>query len=213
VASPGADWVFWYLRATTRELGSPAALLDGGYQRRLLAATRGAEIDAEIAWHRDMSKGLSRLQLLLLQVSEACFLSTGVLLAIFLALFTTWAGLRVAIPVAGGGAPSGLGAWEERLWHFLAGARPFVTVLATLLPAAGGAIAGLRLAAGFERGAERSGQAASLLRALKSDYAAASERLELDKTATTLLETARAQAETIDACRKLYGRRRLTLPV
>ncbi len=208
-----ADWVLWYLRATIRELGSPSALLDGPYQHKLLVATERTEVDGEIARHRDNSSRLGRLHLTLLHVGEACFLSAIALLTIFLLLFISWLGLRFTISLGSGIALAKLAIWEGRLWQFLAATGPFVTLLAALLPAAGAILAGIRVAAGFERIAERSRQAVGSLRGLKTDFAIARQCLELDKTAVTLLETADLQAGSIGAGPLLYGRERLTLPV
>ncbi|HEX8165111.1 MAG TPA: DUF4231 domain-containing protein [Beijerinckiaceae bacterium] len=48
-ARPGAGWVLWYLRATMRELGPPAGVLDESYQRRAIRAVEVAEVDDQIA--------------------------------------------------------------------------------------------------------------------------------------------------------------------
>jgi hypothetical protein len=133
-------------------------------------------------------------------------------LSIFLALFAGWVALRFVVPWAIGGVPSQL-ASEARLWQLLWGAKPFLALLVALLPAAGAILSGLRHAAGYERVADRSVRIAAPLQALRTDYAIARERLDLDGTAVTLLDTAKAQAEMIGACRSLYGGKRLTLPV
>jgi hypothetical protein len=207
------DWVVWYLRATVRELGSPRALLDAKYQMALLSAVEKTEVDQGIAWHRDNAKRLDSLQLTLLHVAEACFLGAAALLGISLALFVGWLGLRLATPLAQGDASAGFISWDERLRHFFLASRPFLIFAAALLPCLGAVVAAIRLVGRFERAADRSVQALAALQGLKTDYAVARERLEHDKTAVTLLDTARIEAETVDACRALYGRRRLTLPV
>jgi hypothetical protein len=212
-ASGMGDWVFWYLRATIRELGLPRALLDATYQRELLRAAQSLEIDAGIDWHRHNRQRLDRWQLTLLHIAEACFLATAAILGIFLVLFLGWLGLHLATPVVQGDASAGVISWGDRLSRFLTASKPWMSLFAIVLPCAGAAIAGLRLVARFERTSDRAAKAEALLLGMKTEYAIARDHPELDKTAATLLDTARLEAELIDASRSLYGRKRLTLPV
>ncbi|SEE11015.1 hypothetical protein SAMN05444161_4876 [Rhizobiales bacterium GAS191] len=208
----GSEWVLWYLRATIRELGCPNALLDASYQRQVLRATEHAEIDGQIAWHGDNSRRLTHLHHQLLHIGDYCFAATAALLFLFMLGFVGWLGLRFGIEwVTGVQTPRFL----ERakcVRQILHGAKPFLIVLAALLPAIGAAVSGIRFTGDFEGYADRSTQTASELDDLKSGYEREIERLELDKTATILIETARVMSEDIDGWQSLYTRKRLALP-
>ncbi|MFI5016133.1 MAG: DUF4231 domain-containing protein [Hyphomicrobiales bacterium] len=206
----GAEWVLWYLRATIRELGCPSAPVDSTYQRQVLRATERAEIDEQVAWHRKNSEHLRELHHRLLHIGDACFVMTGALLAAFFLGFLGWLALRFGFPSALGSPRAA--PWSERLSDLLVGAKPYLTVLSALLPAIGASVSGIRFTGDFDGYAERSAQTAAQLQDLKSDYALALERLEFDRTAVALVDTARVMAEDIVGWQMLYSRKRLTLP-
>jgi hypothetical protein len=194
-----APWMLWYARATMREIGLPAALLNGRYQLALLAATFKEEIDGphgQIAYNRHNIECAHEVDHFLHRLGIGCFVLTSVILTIFLALF--WLDRMVAA------AP---------IETFLFTAKPFLTFLSAGLPALGAAVAGIRIHGDFEESANRSARTLDQLAGLSDDYArAAKGDASLDDTADLLIATARVLSEDITAWQDLYGRKRLTLP-
>jgi hypothetical protein len=194
-----APWMLWYLRATMREIGLPAALLDGSYRQALLAATFKDEIDGphgQLAYNRHNIERAHEVDHFLHRLGIGCFVLTSMILTIFLALF----GLdRMAAT-----AP---------IEALLFAAKPFLTFLSAGLPALGAAVAGIRVHGDFEESGNRSARTLDQLAGLSDDYArTAKGDASLDDSAELLIATARVLSEDIAAWQDLYGRKRLTLP-
>jgi len=194
-----APWMLWYVRSTMREIGLPAAVLDGGYRQALLATTFKEEIEGphgQLAYNRHNIEVAHQIDHFLHRLGIGCFVLTSVILAIFLALF----GLDRAIASA-------------PIETLLLAAKPFVTFLSAGLPALGAAVAGIRVHGDFEASSKRSARTLDQLAGLSDDYARTTKGdADLDATAELLITTARVLSEDIAAWQDLYGRKRLTLP-
>jgi len=194
-----APWMLWYARATMREIGLPAALLDGSYQQALLTATFMDEIDGpqgQLSYNRHNIERAHEVDHFLHRLGIGCFVLTSMVLIIFLALF----GLDRMTATA-------------PIETFLYMAKPFLTFLSAGLPALGAAVAGIRVHGDFEASAKRSARTLDQLAELSDDYArAATGDTGLEDTADLLIATARVLSEDIAAWQDLYGRKRLTLP-
>jgi hypothetical protein len=191
-----APWMLWYVRSTMREIGLPAALLDGSYRQTLLAATFKEEIEGQRAYNRQNIERAHEVDHFLHRLGIGCFVLTSMILTVFLALF----GLdRMAAT-----AP---------IEALLFAAKPFLTFLSAGLPALGAAVAGIRVHGDFEESANRSARTLDQLAGLSDDYArTAKGDASLDDSAELLIATARVLSEDIAAWQDLYGRKRLTLP-
>jgi hypothetical protein len=194
-----APWMLWYARATMREIGLPAACLNGRYRQALLAATFKEEIDGphgQLAYNRHNIERAHEVDHFLHRLGIGCFVLTSMILTIFLALF----GLDRMVATS-------------PIETFLFAAKPFLTFLSAGLPALGAAVAGIRVHGDFEESANRSARTLDQLAGLSDDYARATEGdASLDDTAELLIATARVLSEDIAAWQDLYGRKRLTLP-
>jgi hypothetical protein len=194
-----APWMLWYMRATMREIGLPAALLDGRYRQALLTATYNEEIDGphgQLAYNRHNIKRAQEVDLFLHRIGIGCFVLTSLILTIFLALFAL--DRMVA---------------TTSIETLVFAAKPFLTFLGAGLPALGAAVAGIRAHGGFEESAKRSARTLDQLAGLSDDYARnAKGDASLEDTAELLIATARILSEDIAAWQDLYGRKRLTLP-
>jgi len=192
-------WMLWYVRATMREIGLPAALLDGGYQQTLLSATFKDEVEGpqgQLSYNRHNIERAHEVDHFLHQLGTGCFVLTSMVLIIFLALF----GLDRMTTTA-------------PIEAFLYMGKPFLTFLSAGLPALGAAVAGIRIHGDFEATAKRSARTLDQLAELSGDYArTARGRASLDDTADLLIATARVLSEDIAAWQDLYGRKRLSLP-
>jgi len=192
-------WMLWYVRATMREIGLPAALLGGPYRQALLAATFNEEIDGphgQLAYNRHNIERAHEVDHFLHRLGIGCFVLTSMILTIFLALF----GLDRIVATTS-------------IKGLLFAAKPFLTFLGAGLPALGAAVAGIRVHGGFEESANRSARTLDQLAGLSDDYArTAKGDASLDDTAELLIATARILSEDIAAWQDLYGRKRLTLP-
>jgi hypothetical protein len=194
-----APWMLWYARSTMREIGLPAALLDGSYRQTLLAATFKEEIDGphgQLAYNRHNIERAHEVDHFLHRLGIGCFVLTSMILIIFLALF----GLDRMVATA-------------PIETLLLAAKPFLTFLTAGLPALGAAVAGIRVHGDFKESANRSARTLDQLAGLSDDYArTAKGDASLDDTAELLIATARVLSEDIAAWQDLYGRKRLTLP-
>jgi hypothetical protein len=194
-----APWMLWYVRATMREIGLPAAHLDGSYRQALLAATFKDEIDGphgQLAYNRHNIERAHEVDHFLHRLGIGCFVLTSMVLTIFLALF----GLDCVVATA-------------PIEMLLFAAKPFLTFLSAGLPALGAAVAGIRVHGDFEESANRSARTLDQLAGLSDDYARATKRsASLDEATELLIATARVLSEDIAAWQDLYGRKRLTLP-
>jgi len=192
-------WMLWYVRATMREIGLPAALLDSGYQQTLLSATFKDEIDGpqgQLSYNRHNIERAHEVDHFLHRLGIGCFVLTSMVLIIFLALFELDR-MTATAPIEA----------------FLYMAKPFLTFLSAGLPALGAAVAGIRIHGDFEATAKRSARTLDQLAELSGDYSrTARGRASLDDTADLLIATARVLSEDIAAWQDLYGRKRLSLP-
>ncbi len=192
-------WMFWYIRATMREVGLPSAKLDGAYQRGILKATHQDEIEGphgQLAYHTHNIENAHHIDHFLHILGIGCFIVTSAILIAFLLLF----GLDRAVGI-------------PLLEKILLGVKPFVTFLSAGLPALGAAVAGIRVHGDFEASSERSHRMLDLLAGLTDEYAQAQTRPpHLDDTGELLIVTARVMSEDLAAWQDLYGRKRLALP-
>jgi hypothetical protein len=187
------SWVVWYLRATMREIGLPAATLDATYQWRLLDATLKHDIMEQLAYHASNREVSKRIDNFLHYLGIACFLTTLIALSIFFVSFLL----------------SGIGQLDALRNDMLS----FIPFLSAGFPALGAAIAGIRALGEFEASKERSVHMLSLLSGLRDEYTSAKNReMDLNETAEMLVSTARVMSEDLAAWQALYGRKRLSLP-
>jgi hypothetical protein len=191
-----APWMLWYVRSTMREIGLPAALLDGSYRQALLAATFKEEIEGQLAYNRHNIERAHEVDHFLHRLGIGCFVLTSMILTLFLALF----GLdRMAATAL--------------IEPLLFAAKPFLTFMSAGLPALGAAVAGIQVHGDFEESANRSARTLDQLAGLSDDYTrTARSDASLGDTAELLIATARVLSEDIAAWQDLYGRKRLTLP-
>src|SRR5262249_47418612 len=152
-------WMLWYIRATMREIGLPAATFDDRYQERMLGATLADEIagpNGQLAYHAANRESARKIDHVLHRLGIACFVVTSIILLVYLVLF----GLDLAFAAT-------------PLETVLLAAKPFLTFASAGLPALGAAVAGIRVHGDFEGSMERSARMVGELERLKEDYAKA----------------------------------------
>jgi hypothetical protein len=195
----GADqpWTIWYIRATLREVGLPNATLDRSYQRPLLQAVLRHEVREQRHWHEANADAMEKVDHALHHWADRCFhytfgaLGLGLVFLVFIIL---------VLP------PS-----QEH--DLLKLAKPLLLLFAAGLPALGAALTGIKMQGEFEEAKQRSDEMIAELHALESTYLTQLERPpQLERTAETLIETARILSEDVAAWQQLYGRKRLSLP-
>jgi hypothetical protein len=197
-------WMLWYIRATMREIGLPAATLDAGYQSKILHATLTHEIDRQIDYHRDTAASARKIAHFLHTFGDRCFIFTFWMLLLFLAFYAA------EVVSAHFTATHGVAMWIE---HALRGAKPWMIFAAAGLPALGAALAGIRVQGDFDGSKERSAHMVEALISLEAGYqTAVKEGVKLGDTADLLISAARVMSEDLAAWQELYGRKRLTLP-
>ncbi|WP_051661163.1 hypothetical protein [Bosea sp. 117] len=195
LTNAGTEWVVWYVRATSRELGVPGAVFDADYQRRALTATWDTEVKEQIDYNLRNAHELSHLRHRLHLWGDICFFGTAGVLTIFLLVF----GFDHLLPGTG-------------VADLLYAVKPYVSFAAAFLPALGAAFASINFTGDFEGFARRSAQTAHGLEELEADYRHALEELDLETTSDTLVATARIMTEDISFWQSLYSHKRLTLP-
>jgi len=197
-------WMLWYIRATMREIGLPAATLDAEYQSKILNATLTHEIEGQIKYHHDTSASAGKIDHFLHTSGEHCFIFTFWMLLLFLAFYAAEVVFEHVM------AKHEVAVWIE---HALHGAKPWMILAAAGLPALGAAFAGIRVQGDFDGSKERSTHMKEALTSLKADYqTTVSEGVKLGDTADLLITAARVMSEDLAAWQELYGRKRLTLP-
>jgi hypothetical protein len=202
----GSSWMFWYIRATMREIGLPTATLSGTYQWRLLNAALKHEIDEQISYHRGNEQSARRIDHAVHLFGTGCFIVTFGILAYFLICYL----LEYKF-----GSLSELVQHHPHTWMgasilFL---KPWITFWTAGLPALGAALAGIRVQGEFRVSAETSAHTANALWGLKEDFVKAMSReIDLHETVEMLISAARTMSEDIAAWQELYGRKRLVLP-
>jgi hypothetical protein len=197
-------WMLWYIRATMREIGLPAATLDAAYQSKILNATLTHEIEGQIDYHRDTAASAGKIDHFLHTFGDRCFIFTFWMLVLFLAFY--------AAEVVSGHvmAKQEVAAWIDYALH---GAKPWMILAAAGLPALGAAFFGIRVQGDFDGSKERSAHMTEALTSLKAGYqTAVREGVKLGDTADLLIAAARIMSEDLAAWQELYGRKRLTLP-
>ena len=215
-AGESAWWV-WYLRATARELGLPRGELDGNYQRGLLSAVRRFEVQGQIAYHERTAAREEATDHAIHTWGKVLFWTT---LAVLAGALFVYAGAFVSalwmvapdFPVLSefpvllhDHAPAWFPWFEEHV-------KPWVSLLAAVLPSVGAALEGIRFTADFSSKAKRSLNAAKDLERIEGELLAGMERPEFDRTRKLLIEVSGIMAEDLGAFLSLYGRKPLTLP-
>jgi hypothetical protein len=194
--------MLWYLRATMREVGLPAAVIDRNYQWRVLNTTLKHEIDEQYRYHDGNSKSAHKIDHLLHLLGVGCFVITAIVLFLFLI------GYGVEYSMRGPAASA-----AETHESFLGFLKSTTFLLSAGLPALGAALAGIRVHGDFEGSKERSIKMMEILGALRRSCGELMDRENnLDLTANMLLNAARVMSEDVSAWQELYGRKRLTLP-
>jgi hypothetical protein len=190
-------WTIWYIRATLREVGLPGALLDRSYQRSLLQSVLRREVRDQRHWHESNANAMEKVDHSLHHWADRCFhwtfaaLCIGVIVLVFTILL---------LP-------------EHEEHYVLKLVKPWLLLFAAGLPSLGAALTGIRVQGEFDDYKERSEHMIAELNALEAAYEAQlRHQPQLDRTAETLIETARVLSEDIAAWQELYGRKRLNLP-
>jgi len=197
-------WMLWYIRATMREIGLPAATLDAAYQSKILNATVTHEIDGQIKYHHDTSKSVGRVDHFLHNFGERCFIFTFWMLVLFLVIYSA------EIISEHFTATHAVATWID---HALHSAKPWMILAGAGLPALGAALHGISVQGDFDGAKERSTRTEEALTSLKAGYQAAmTAGSNLNDTADLLISAARIMSEDLAAWQELYGRKRLTLP-
>jgi hypothetical protein len=209
--SPSA-WFLWYLRATIRELGIPSAVLDGAYQRTHLAAVEKNVVLDQMNYHEENSTILLRMHRLLYNIGEYCFLTTLVMLFLYLIihfgiLFDFYWN---SIPIMTNKFATSDIAKQQGI--FLNKLEDWVIFLVAGLPAISAAMAGIRETGDFEGSAQRSTKTLLELREIIHEFDSAKRKLRLSSTGGVLLSTARVLTADLAAWQTIYGRKRLNLP-
>lgn len=205
-------WASWYLRSTSRELGLPFCDLGRSYQRRALIATRKTEVTEQIDFNERNSEALENLNHRLHFWGDLFFYTvTAILLSYFLTWIIAAAALPLPVSEHGGGHETVCDV-AHPMWCLLHAVKPWLVIVAALLPAMGAATAGVRFTGDFEGFAERSGRTLERLRGLSSQYERAEERLAFDSTMETFALTAEAMRDDLSGWTELYARKRLSLP-
>jgi len=135
-ATPGEAWVAWYVRASLREIVPPDARLDAEALRKVLMTARDCEIDSQIAYHRQNSEQMQRLEHRLELIAQLLFLCTFLSGALFLAFYAVHTVKS-----------------DNHLAHDV---KPWVTFLGGTLPVLGAAIFGIRATGDFRSSARQS---------------------------------------------------------
>jgi hypothetical protein len=197
------SWMAWYFRATVREIGLPAATLDGTYQWHVLEATLEEEIggaEGQLAYHRANRDSARRLDHVLHRAGLCLF---GITVFALLGFILGYA----FDPVYAWATQS-----EGPLKNALDAAKPLLVVVTVGLSSLGAALAGIRVHGDFEGSAERSAHMVDHLEVHKHDYLnLTAHNANLDATGEILIRTARIMSEDLAAWKDLYGRKRLTL--
>ena len=195
-----SPWVLWYLRATMREIGLPAAVIDGAFGWRLLNATLTDEIRGQFGYHNANSTSAHRVDRMLHGLGMLCFSFTFLVLMVFAVGYTymLWTGVAA----------------QEASWppwiHWL---KLHMIFVSAGLPALGAALAGIRVHGDFEGSKGRSDAMLNTLKVLELDcQRAMSQTINLDETASLLLRAAREMSVDVHAFQELHGRKRLVLP-
>jgi hypothetical protein len=197
-------WMLWYIRATMREIGLPAATLDAAYQSKILKATVTHEIEEQIKYHHDTSESVGKIDHFLCTSGELCFFITFGMLILFLVVYGTEVVSEHIM------AKHQVAAWIE---HTLHGAKPWMILAAAGLPALGAAFFGIRVQGDFDGSKDRSTRMTEALTSLKAGYQTAMRNgAKLGITADLLIAAARVMSEDLAAWQELYGRKRLALP-
>ncbi len=204
-------WTVWYIRATLREIGLPAALLDAEYQHPLLKAMLTHEVEGQIKYHETTAASMGKLDHFLHRWASILHTVIPGVLLLFLVIY----GIHLAftskqIANAITQIAPDIDEWLLKAVDF---GKLLVVLAAAGLPAIGAALAGIREQGDFDGAKERSLRMTGQLIELKKQYEAALNRQpRLNKTAEMLIETARVMSEDLAAWQELYGRKRLNLP-
>jgi hypothetical protein len=206
-------WTIWYLRATMREIGLPAANLGEAYQQAALDQTLIHEIAGQIDYHHRTAHMMERIEHFLHGWGLFCFRATIVILSVF-AILLIGALLGLYVPAVGDLYRQHLPFlyFEGKLEPILDVSKLLVVLFAAGLPAVGAALAGIGVQGDFEGARERSERTEAELKALKQACEEARRNPRLERTAETLIDTARVLSEDLAAWQELYGRKRLNLP-
>jgi hypothetical protein len=197
-------WMLWYIRATMREIGLPAATLDAAYQSKILKATVTHEIEEQIDYHHKTAESVGKIDHFLHTAGERCFYFTFWMLILFLVVY----GDKLAFEHVT--VSHVLAACIDRVLH---AAKSWMILAAAGLPALGAAFAGIRAQGDFDGSKELSTHMEEALTSLKAGYqTAVKQGAKFDDTADLLMSAARIMSADLAAWQELYGRKRPTLP-
>lgn len=199
-----SDWVTWYVRATARQIGPPAGILDAQAQRTLLEAVVALEIEPQIAYHRSNCDALQALDHGLHRLGLAAFFLSGAMLVLSVATYLLTPGLSPFFT-----APPGHGGFMVHAFHVFGA---WSTYFDAVLPAVGAALSGIRSTGEFELFGERSRDTAESLSRCQERCVAVARAPTLAQTHVVLAELAEVLSNETGEWRALYRRKQLALP-
>lgn len=213
-ASGREVWWGWYLRATMRELGLPSGQLDAAFQSSLLQAVAKHEVDSQIEYHTRTARLEAATDDAVHRWGHRLFkLTTWVLLVAIGAVVVLFVHATIkAWPVASAmdlTLKKHLPDWAKAvvIWGKIV-----VGMVASIAPALGAALAGIRFTADFDGKAASSVEMGHALEAVRGEIAAVSAMPEFARSSAALRRTAEVLADDVGAFLAIFGRKPLTLP-
>ena len=183
------DWVGWYVRSVERLLPLPNRLSDAAYLTEVRAAVVDAELNGQIAYHRDNSHRMAVLAHRLHLNGVVLFAAPVVVGAGFLAAFAVqW--------VTG--------------WPWAENIRFYVTALTAAFPTFGAALNAVRVQGDFETVGLRSAATAAQLATVRN--ALEGEPLEFPRVADRVQQAAEVMGLDLAEWQTLFRTRPLGLP-
>ncbi|MBB3764607.1 hypothetical protein [Sphingomicrobium lutaoense] len=181
-------WVSWYARASARELGLPAALVDKAYLEKVRASLIGL-INEQIDYHRANARAMHRADHRLHHAGDLLFIGT---------ILACVAYLAVAIGTGSVGKLFGVGMTQ------------LVTFVTALFPALAAALYGIRMQGDFASTGERSSVIAQRLLQLK--IAIEADPLRIERLAERSRRLGEIMLAEVQQWRLHYETRPLSLP-
>ena len=197
---PGRDdapdaWVEWYVRATLREVGPPACVLDANTLRTAIDAALEDEIDGQLSYNRGAVHATHTLDHWLHIWGERLFIAT---------FFVGIAYIVVAL-LAAVGAIYLAGGWKEIV-------KAMTTFVGGGFPALGAALFGIRATGDFLVAGEQARGTIVELESLKARLISLKADPSQEQTSLLLMMLTRALATDMRDWAKIYRLRELILP-